>query len=44
MVVAGIDSGLYATKVVLMNNGEILSKAVLASGLEDPFTIAERAL
>ena len=44
MVVAGIDSGLYATKVVLMNNGEILSKAVLVSGLEDPLTIAERAL
>lgn len=44
MVVAGIDSGLYATKVILLNNGEILSKAVLASGLEDPLTIAERAL
>lgn len=44
MVVAGIDSGLYATKVVLLSNGEILSKAVLTSGLEDPLTIAERAL
>lgn len=44
MLVAGIDSGLYATKVVLMNNGEILSKAVLTSGLEDAYTVAERAL
>jgi len=44
LLVAGIDSGLYATKVVLMNNGEILSKAVLASGLEDASTTAERAL
>lgn len=44
MLVAGIDSGLYATKVVIMNNGEILSKAVLTSGLEDASTIAERAL
>jgi predicted CoA-substrate-specific enzyme activase len=44
LLVAGIDSGLYATKVVLMNNGEILSKAVLTSGLEDAYTVAERAL
>jgi predicted CoA-substrate-specific enzyme activase len=27
-----------------MNNGEILSKAVLTSGLEDAYTVAERAL
>ena len=44
MLVVGIDSGLYATKVVLMNNGEILSKAVLTSGLEGASTTAEKAL
>jgi predicted CoA-substrate-specific enzyme activase len=44
LLVAGIDSGLHATKVVLTNNGEIISKTVLTPGLEDACAVAKRAL
>jgi predicted CoA-substrate-specific enzyme activase len=43
LIVAGIDSGLYATKVVLTNNGEVLTKVVLTSDFEDSYVVAERA-
>jgi benzoyl-CoA reductase subunit D len=44
VIVAGIDSGLYSTKVVLLEQGRILAEAVVPAGMETADRAAERGL
>jgi (R)-2-hydroxyacyl-CoA dehydratese activating ATPase len=44
MIVVGIDAGLQTTKVVIINQGTIASRVIVAAGRESTAAIAERAL
>jgi predicted CoA-substrate-specific enzyme activase len=44
MIVAGIDSGLYSTKVILTSEGQIGSEAVLVAGSETAEQTAKEGL
>jgi predicted CoA-substrate-specific enzyme activase len=44
MIVAGIDSGLQTTKVVVLRNGELTTQVIMAAGRESTVAVAEQAL